>query len=57
MKKILKMKINKEWHLANRMPKNPTIQQRIDWHLLHQKYCNCRPIPEKLLKVILEKNL
>lgn len=57
MKKILKMKINKEWHLANRMPKNPTIQQRIDWHLLHQKYCNCRLIPEKLLKVILEKNL
>ena len=23
------MKINKEWHLANKMPKNATLEQRI----------------------------
>lgn len=42
------MKINKEWHLKNRMPKNPTLEQRIEWHLNHAKNCSCRPIPEKL---------
>lgn len=31
------MKINKEWHLKNRMPKNPTSEQRIAWHIEHKK--------------------
>jgi hypothetical protein len=42
------MKINKEWHAKNRMPKNPTLEQRIIWHLEHSKNCKCRPMPEKL---------
>ena len=42
------MKINKEWHLAHPMPKNPTLLQRIAWHINHAKQCACRPIPEKL---------
>lgn len=46
------MKINKEWHTKNRMPKNPTQEQRIQWHLEHQKHCQCRPIPEKLQQKI-----
>ncbi len=41
--------INREWHLKNKMPKNPTLEQRIAWHQAHEKYCNCRPIPDKLL--------
>jgi hypothetical protein len=41
-------KLNKEWHRANRMPKNATIEERIAWHLEHSKYCGCRPIPGKL---------
>lgn len=49
------MKINKEWHLAHIMSKNANLEQRIDWHLQHQKYCNCRPIPANLLKIIDEK--
>lgn len=44
------MAINKNWHLKNKMPKNPTPEQRINWHIQHAKNCNCRPIPEKLLK-------
>ncbi len=43
------MKINKAWHETNRMPQNATLEQRIAWHLEHQKHCQCRPIPEKLL--------
>ena len=39
------MKLNKEWHLTHRMPKNPTPEQRIAWHIEHAKHCNCRDIP------------
>lgn len=46
------MKINKEWHLANKMPKNPSLEQRIKWHKAHAENCNCRPIPDKLKKEI-----
>jgi len=42
------MSINKEWHLAHRMPKNPTFEQRVEWHIEHQKNCACRPIAGKL---------
>ena len=41
--------LNAEWHKKNKMPKNPTVQQRIVWHLEHQQNCACRPgLPEKL---------
>lgn len=42
------MKTNREWHEANRMPKNATLDQRIAWHIEHAKHCSCRDIPEKL---------
>jgi len=45
-------KLNKEWHLGHRMPKNATIEDRIAWHLEHSKNCGCRPIPEKLKEEI-----
>ena len=51
------MKINKEWHLKNRMPKNPKFEERVKWHLAHQKNCSCRPIPEKLLNEMKSKNI
>jgi hypothetical protein len=42
--------INREWHEANRMPKNPTLEQRIDWHQAHLEHCQCRTdLPPKLL--------
>jgi hypothetical protein len=43
-----KNKMNKEWHAKNRMPKNPTLEQRMDWHIRHAQNCNCRKMPEKL---------
>ena len=51
------MKINKEWHLQNKMNKNPTFEQRVKWHLEHQKNCPCRQIPEKLLKKMKERKI
>jgi hypothetical protein len=44
----MKTKLNREWHEANRMPKNPTIEQRLHWHTEHAKNCQCREMPEKL---------
>lgn len=46
--------INKEWHLNNKMPKNPTKTQRLEWHIGHNENCNCRKPTEKLLKEINE---
>jgi len=37
-----------DWHLTHKMPKNPTLQQRIAWHTDHKKFCACRPIPKSL---------
>lgn len=50
------MKINKEWHLKNRMPKNATLAQRIEWHQEHQKNCSCREMPEKIKLEMRKKN-
>ena len=41
-------KINKEWHAAHKMPKDPTMDQRISWHLEHAQNCGCRKIEGKL---------
>ncbi len=46
------MKINAKWHLENKMPKNPTLDERINWHIKHAKNCLCRPIPPKLQLII-----
>jgi hypothetical protein len=40
--------MNKEWHLKNKMPKNATEEQRIKWHVEHEKNCDCRPMPRNL---------
>ena len=40
--------INKQWHLKNRMPARPTLEQRIVWHIEHAAHCDCRPLPDKL---------
>jgi hypothetical protein len=42
-------KINVNWHLAHPMPSNPSLDQRIAWHLEHRQACACREIPKKLL--------
>jgi len=52
-------KINKEWHHNNKMPKNPTDEERIKWHISHTENCRCREPGEKLkeeIKSFLKKN-
>jgi len=43
--------INKEWHVKNKMPQNPTIKERILWHTGHAKHCSCRDSKPHLLKL------
>lgn len=43
------MKINKEWHEKNRMPKNATFEERVKWNMEHNKNCSCHPgFPKRL---------
>lgn len=51
------MKINKEWHLKHIMPKNASFEQKVKWHLAHQKHCQCRSIPKKLLEEMKKKDI
>ena len=40
------------------MPKNASLDQRIEWHLEHLKHCNCRSsIPAKLAEAMRKKGL
>lgn len=50
-------KLNKEWHLAHPMPKNPTFEQRVKWHLEHQKHCGCRKISGKLAEEMKKRGI
>ena len=50
-------KINKIWHTTNMMPKNATIDQRIEWHLAHKANCNCRDIPEKVKAEMIKRDI
>ncbi len=51
------MNINKDWHLANKMPKNATLDQRIKWHMDHAANCTCRPLGGKILEEIKKKGI
>jgi len=48
--------MNTDWHAANLMPKNPTPQQRIQWHIKDAKNCGCRPVPAKLRSAVGERS-
>jgi len=41
--------MNKTWHERHKMPKAPTVEQRLHWHLAHSKHCGCRPVPNYVL--------
>jgi len=49
--------LNAEWRKKNKMPKNPKVEQRIEWHLEHKKHCKCRGIPEKLKEEMKKRNI
>lgn len=50
-------KINAVWHKAHLMPKNATLDQRIEWHIAHAKACGCREITGKLRDQVIERGI
>jgi hypothetical protein len=46
------MSLYKEWHLKHKMPKNPSVEQRVAWHIGHAKHCSCREMPDSIKKLI-----
>ena len=45
-------KINEAWHRAHLMPKNPSLDERVRWHVAHAEACGCRPIPDTVKREI-----
>ncbi len=48
-------KINAEWHLANKMPANPTKKQRAEWHYEHAKHCGCRALTPSIVSLLVSQ--
>lgn len=51
------MNINKTWHLSHKMPKNPSLDQRIIWHVEHTRNCKCRKLEGKILDEINKRGI
>jgi hypothetical protein len=30
------------WHNLHKMPKNATLNERVNWHIEHMRNCSCR---------------
>jgi len=43
---------NIEWHLKNRIPKNPTLDQRVKWYIEHVRNCACPPLDREVLEEV-----
>jgi hemerythrin-like domain-containing protein len=41
-------RLNAPWHTQHPMPRRPSSDQRVEWHLEHQKHCSCRQIPAQI---------
>ena len=53
-----KSAINVDWHQQHPMPKNPSIEERIEWHLQHLKHCKCRnDLPSKLKEEMTKRGI
>jgi hypothetical protein len=48
--------MNTEWHRQNKMPPNATDEQRLAWHLEHQRHCQCRPMPKRLAALAAQRH-
>lgn len=40
--------MNRAWHAKNKLSEGASEEERIKWHIAHQKNCGCRPIPKSL---------
>ena len=47
--------MNERWHERHPMPKNPTLAQRVSWHIAHAAQCACRPMPKTVVDALRAK--
>jgi hypothetical protein len=41
---------NTQWHAKHQLPTNPTLEQRVQWHLEHARRCPCPSQDEDILE-------
>jgi len=51
------MKLNREWHLAHKLPRNASREQRLMWHAEHAANCACREMPPDIRKELEARGL
>ena len=49
--------INRAWHLAHKMPRNASMEQRLEWHVMHAANCNCRDMPDSIRRELEARGL
>jgi hypothetical protein len=50
-------KFNATWHRGHKMPPNPTLDQRVRWHLAHARACACREIPATVRAELMQRGV
>jgi hypothetical protein len=50
-------KLNVDWHMAHKMPKNPSLDERVTWHVDHARNCQCRSLGGKILEEIKKRGI
>ncbi|MFA6197608.1 MAG: hypothetical protein WC734_00430 [Patescibacteria group bacterium] len=50
-------KINAIWHKSHRMPKKPSLDDRVKWHVAHARNCQCRKLEGKMLEEIKRRGI
>ena len=48
---------NTEWHLKHTLPKNPTLDQRVTWHMEHARRCPCPSQDEDIMEELKKRYL
>jgi hypothetical protein len=49
--------INAVWHHRHPMPKNPTLVQRVRWHVAHAAACACREMPATVVSELRRRRI
>jgi hypothetical protein len=49
--------MNARWHKNHAMPKNPSLEQRLRWHVAHARACSCREIPRSVATELRRRGL
>jgi hypothetical protein len=49
--------LNRAWHAEHRLPRDATLEERLDWHLAHAAACGCRDMPPSIRKELEARGL